>query len=234
VLAIAIEPFMAQDFASISQNEELADVEHPYDYRGPGLMTPEQATLEVLRTHVILSRKPTAPVTCFAVHRAFWALPDIENDEQRLAAFRYLKAFDRGLGIFAAHEAFGEPLDHAGIAQVVDELRSSPWGRIEARAAASNGLTRVRHRLVWRLASEWRAEGKAGLGPLTRLLVAKTLLLGTASLRTAWRGLTHGDLGGVGWSPHASPRASAQREVLAEDLIQLGVQTGRRRLRQAS
>lgn len=170
VFSYDLTPFSLQDFAAVSTDETLrADHHHFLGYRSGGFTVPRICE-EILRTIVHTGRCSHAPVAQLAFQRAL-ALPTsrIATSRARPAIFRWAKALERGVGIFLERLLDGTRPDPRELDEVARrvlapyDVRRRPLATLSSRVEAS---------VVARLRREWSAEQDAGVGPLTRALVA--------------------------------------------------------------
>jgi len=192
-------------------------------------MSPARAAQEILRTFIAMAGEPRAPATCFGLHRAVFTLNDIEDDAERLAAFRWFKSLDRAIGLLCAEELGARAADPLELERCLDAIRCAPWPMSAVSTFSMRLVAKLRHRLVRRLSGEWEFERERGPGLLTRVLLASTLFGATHRLGASVRGALLGDIGPIGQSPLQAPEADKERHLHAEELIQLGIATGRER-----
>lgn len=229
VRRITVEPFAAQDFAGVRQNGALGDSGHRYGWDGLAI-SPLRAAEEALSTYIELSRIPHAPITSFngivPMHQ-FVLGKRTGND---LAYFRWAKAIDRGIGIFAAEETEGKKPNRAELRSVRDEIlerlpddvrHPSQWQKLFARA---------KNRATWLVLSEWARETTSDVGPLTRLALAVEVARDTGRPDRGLSAIVTGRYPELGF---VSRSEADDRSAAADQLVKLGVATGARRLARA-
>lgn len=227
-----IELFAAQDFASVSQQETFSGEDRRLGW-GHMAVSPERAAEEMLLTYVAMSRVPHAPATAFQVNEAAWhAFGQQVGADAGLWFFRWAKAFDRGIGAFVEADVAGRPLDAALLRSLREEILA-PFPKGQPRGGLVRGLrSRVAHRIVWRVAAERASEPSEGVGPFTRTAVAREVWRSTHSLALTLTAMRTGQY------PRATVDASSAalagaRQAQAEQLVQLAVATGKRKLLRA-
>jgi hypothetical protein len=230
------EIFGAQDLSSVSRREFMKGYHHQYGYDFLP-MSADRAAEETLVTYLALSRSPDAPVTFFGIDYSLveelaWVFSERGGGAE---AFRWCKALDRALGIFVANEIEGTPIDDGALAAACDVLRSG-YARVRARrAAAARTVAWLRHRLVWRLTSEWQVERERGVGPLTRALLAAEMLSATGRPGHALHALRAGEVPAFGgWEARESEKQIEERRLLAGELAREAADLGKRKLPRAA
>lgn len=231
VRSVSISLFDALDFAGVGQRGVLND-RRRFGWNHLEV-TPRGAAEAVMRTHLELSRIPHAPSTGFGVVVArshhFEHMP---SGEDGIAFFRWLKALDRGVGVFVEEELEGKRPDARELARVREAIlvhwpsarkSTSVWSKVRLRAL---------HRATWRVMEEWVDEPERGVGPLTRLALGWEVGRATNRAADVYRAIRTGSYPPLGMSLPADPLET--RRTAAEQLVRLGIATGRRRLPRAS
>jgi len=224
-LVVYMDVFAAQDLATAGARAELGSRRHPLDYRDVP-MSAREAAFEALRHCLALSEREDAPVTGFGLTPLVGNLVTAFSEGGDYAAgFRWLKAYDRGIGLFVRHAIDGAAVD----AQVLDGVRRTLFGSGRRLSSRSVGLRLREHRRtlgMTALLGEWKKEPASKPGPVTRLLVASSV----------WRALREPgaamDAFRVGAPPATAVEvpevALAARHAEAASLIELSLERGRR------
>lgn len=220
VLVVYLDVFAAQDLATVSTRAELKTRAHPFDYADMP-MTAHQAAMTALRNCLALSERPEAPVTGFGLTALVGDLVTAySHDGAWREGFRWLKAFDRGIGLFVENELDGVPVNR----RALDEVRRAL--AVDATVPRTSFREGARTWLARALLAEWQAEPSAEAGLVTRVLAASSVWealrdpRATAeAFRTAAPPAVVADLPG---------EARASRDVEAASLVELGLGHGRR------
>lgn len=229
VRRITVEPFAAQDFAGVRQRVTLEHDQHRYGWEGLEI-SPARAAEEALATYIELSRIPHAPSTAFNGIVPMHQLVLEKRTGNDLAYFRWAKAIDRGIGIFATEEVEGRRPDLHELRKVREEVLArlprdvrnpTTWQKLRARAT---------NRATWLVLEEWAREAKSTVGPLTRLALGREVALVTTQPARALEAMRTGRYPYYGF---VSPVQAEGHRVAADQLVKLGVATGARRLARA-
>jgi anaerobic magnesium-protoporphyrin IX monomethyl ester cyclase len=233
VLTTRFELFGIQDFASVSHRDVLAGVEHRLGWNNL-VVSPERAVEAMLRTNIALSRISHAPLTAFQVNESAWNdYPQQDESGRDMRFFHWAKALDRGIGIFAEAEMEGTHPDLAVLRRLREEILAPFPRRPRREVLLGNLRSRIKHRIVWRLASEWALERKAGIGPLTRAAVAAEVWQATRMVGPTLGAVRTGAYPDLGVVSPTSEAVDPPQEDHAAQLVQLGIATGKRKLARA-
>lgn len=225
-LVVYMDVFAAQDLATAGARAELGSRRHPLDYRDVP-MSAREAAFVALRHCLALSERPDAPVTGFGLTPLVGDLVTAFSEGgDYLTAFRWLKAYDRGIGLFVRRELEGTAVDAAALDDVRRNLLA---GRrtTAARSVAERLRERGRTLAVSALLDEWKKEPASEPGTMTRLLVASSV----------WRALREPGAAMDAFRAGAPPAravevpevALAARHAEAASLIELSLERSRRR-----
>ena len=227
VRGITVHPMTLQDFAGVRDRMSEDGNTPRYDWSGFGVSATRAADA-ALEAHIELSRIPHAPTTGFdgivPLHQ-IWLGKRTGND---LSYFHWVKAIDRGIGLFVIEAIEGRKPNALELKEVRgqvlerlprDVLRPSPWQRVVSRA---------KHRATWQVLAEWAREGQRATGPLTRLALGREALHATGDARLALRAIRSARFPEIGFL--SQDEDARECTVAAEQLVQLGVATGARRL----
>jgi hypothetical protein len=183
----------------------------------------------MLSTYLELSRIPDAPCTGFGVANWSWSLfgktSDVIFDP---AFFRWAKAVDRAIGLFAEHELEGKPINSGELRELSECILAKIPPTARLPNVTARGFAWARHRASWQVLEEWKREPDAGVGPLTRLLQAWEVARDTQHVRHTFRAFRAGEYPALGFVSPAE--ASSMVREHPDRIIHLGVETGRRRL----
>jgi hypothetical protein len=213
-----------QDFAGVSQRGEYRNAVRRFDYQKLDV-PPHRAAEEKLLSCIELSRIAHAPATGFGSSGPLWNLFDARHSEgDPRAFFRWIKAVDRLMGIFAEQEVDGRKPRAAELTSLRREILT----RVDPRYREHGRLARlgmqVRHRLSWAALDHWAKKHAAGVDLFTRSAIAWEVGRSTGRIRDAGRAFRAGEL------PPFGIVAGSEPEMPASRLIDLGVATGRRKL----
>jgi hypothetical protein len=221
----AIQGFLVQDLAAVSQQENLKGLSHHFAYDALPF-TARQTAEATLETKIQLARIPHAPI--------WWCLPKPPSNFIALSSspefprmFRWLKALNLGVALFLERDLAGTPCDPRELARVrelllepMPPLRAPRWRTARDRAAA-----RAHRWLLGRLIAECSAERETGSpGPATRLSLARATGAAHGRLDLALRALRRGEFV-TSDRPAAPPPATV--DEMASELIELSLQRGR-------
>jgi hypothetical protein len=212
-----------QDFAGLSQRDGLKNVARRFDYDRLEVSS-GRAAEEKLVSCMEMARISHAPATGFGSSGALWSLFDNRYSERDTRAFfRWMKALDRMMGIFAEQEVDGRKPRMAELTG----LRREVLARVDPRYRQQRRLSllgmQVRHRLSWFALDHWSKHG-AEVDLLTRSAIAWEVAHSTGRLRDAGNAFRAGRL------PPLGIVAGSETEISASRLSDLGVATGRRKL----
>lgn len=230
-LVVYMDVFAAQDLATAGRRAELGSRQHPLDYRDVP-MSARAASEEALRHCLALAERVDAPVTGFGLTPLVGDLiTAFSEGGDWQTGFRWLKAYDRGVGLFVRQELDGTPVDPRALHEVERTLVSDldPLQPIRVRGALRE---RARTLGVRALLGEWRREPGGRPGFLTRLLNVRTVWDATRDSRASFVALRSA-------APPAtavtfSETVRATRDVEADSLVELSLSRGSRsRVRRA-
>jgi anaerobic magnesium-protoporphyrin IX monomethyl ester cyclase len=232
VRSASISLFDALDFAGVGQREILQERRR---YGWSHLeVTPGQAAAGVMETYLQLSRVPHAPSTGFGVSAARWQhFEQTPGGDQSLEFFRWAKAIDRGIGVFVEEELEGKRPDLRELSRVRDTLLSRWPAQGGDRTTFGKAWARARHRARWHVAKEWIREPASGIGPLTRLAIGWEVGKATGRADDALRAIRSGSYPNIGFVAATDAAAASETRGAAEQLIQVGIATGKRKLPRA-
>lgn len=221
VRTTGISVFDIQNFSAVGQRDELRG-RYRFGYGETGI-TPARAAEAVLDTQIELSQIPHAPATAFRVAAELLHMYDARGRDA-LDHFRWSKAIDRAIGLFAREELEGKRAAPRELAALRDEilastLPSARMGRIRRSRA------QIRHRLTWRVLEKW-AKGEPEPGLVTRSAIAWEAARATGRPGDALTALRTGRFPVLGVRPEDG---TGDEDGAAANLIQLGMATGRRR-----
>lgn len=224
---VRIGLFDHQDLAGVHEQDELRGVGR-YGWSELAI-TPGRAWEAAVETYLALSRIPHAPYTGLdaggTLFRLYGATEANHYDPE---FFRWAKAIDRGIGIFVEEELEGRRVPRAELALVLDRILRGIPGSLRRPSAARRALIAGRNRVSWRMMEEWSNERRNGVGPLTRVALALDVGRATGSLALAAAAARTGSYPTLGIV--RAPNAAQARDEAAGQLVQLGRNTGRRRL----
>jgi anaerobic magnesium-protoporphyrin IX monomethyl ester cyclase len=223
VLVVYLDVFAAQDLATVSVRSELGARKHPFDY-GDMPMPANEAAMQALRNCIALAESDTAPVTGFGLTSLVGDLiTAFSHDADWRTAFRWLKAYDRGVSLFVRHELDGTPID----AKVLDEVRRTLAHEVASRRASGLATLRERARTFTAraLLREWRREAVAGPGLVTRCLTASSIWEASHDPRASLAALRTATSPAVLATLPSEVRAS--RDADAASLVELGLRQGK-------
>jgi anaerobic magnesium-protoporphyrin IX monomethyl ester cyclase len=194
VLTYQINPFSIPDFSAVAAREEFRNVGNFFDYQQSDFSA-DDAFAEVLTTIMAVSRLPFAPAYAHLFFKS--VMPTTGSSvfvrSDKIALFRWLKAVERGIGLFLQRSLEGTPIDDAELRRVRDtilaaypgrQLRPPPFRRYFGR------------RLLNRLQQEWRAEPLRGPGAVTRAYLGTTVWRQMNDFRMGWHTWRTGEIGG--------------------------------------
>lgn len=226
VRGVSLSLFDALDFAGVRQRDVLQESRR-FDWNHLEI-TPPEAAEQVMKTHLELSRIPHAPSSGFGVvatrSHHFEHTP---GDGDGLEFFRFAKAVDRGVGLFVEQELEGKRPDSKELSRLRDFLLPR-WREPRGKRRPLDALwVRARHRATWQVMKEWPTERDRGVGPLTRLALAWEVGRATGRPRDILDAARNGAYPRLGYSKQGSKGTPS---TAAEQLIRIGIATGRRRL----
>ncbi len=229
VRSTALNIFDLQSFAAVGQRDAVRKVGHKFGYDQLEVSC-ARASDERITTWLELSRIPHAPATGFGTGIELWPLFRGPASPDSLPFFRWTKALDRALAVFAEQAVEGRRSPPGELASLRREIldgigdahgQPSPLQRIQGGA---------RRRLSWHLLRTW-AEGERTPGLLTRAALGWEVGQATGKIDHVWQAARSGEYPRLGFL--AKSEITEQSAVHAERLVQLGIATGRRRLARA-
>lgn len=227
---VTVQPFAAQDFAGVQQHGPLKDIEHRYGWNKLEI-SPARAAEEAMLTYLELSQIPHAPITAFdgiVSARQLFAAKDTDGV---VDLFRFSKAIDRGIGIFAEEELEGKRPDLQKLRRIRTEILERLHPDLQNQHVWKRVLARANHRATWQVMGEWVREPTSGVGPLTRFAIGWEIGRVTRRPEHVVESIQSGRYPAVGVIP---PSADPEpRRAEADQLVRLGVATGKRRLARA-
>jgi anaerobic magnesium-protoporphyrin IX monomethyl ester cyclase len=177
-----------------------------------------------------LSRTPSAPAYAYLFFKS--VMPTTGSSifirTDRNALFRWLKAVERGLGLFLQRSLEGTPIDDIELRRVRDTilaaypghpLRPPPFRRYFGRP------------LLDRLQREWRAEPSKGPGLVTRAFLGTTVWRQTHDFQMGWHTWRTGEIGGS--RVNGRPVRAGDVDTIADALIARARATPNKYLKEA-
>lgn len=229
VHALRIGLFDHQDFAGVHQRA-LPGAARRFDWDALPI-SPARASEAALETYLELSRIPHAPYTGFDTAGWFWQFfGHTESVHYDTAFFRWAKALDRGIGAFVEQELHGKAPSGRELAELRTRVLAGLPAKLRQKSRLRQVLGRAKNRATWRLLTEWTREREAGIGPLTRIALGLDVARATGSTLHALQAAKRGRYPSLGLVDAADPR---ERSAAAEQLIDFGTATGKRRLPRA-
>lgn len=212
-----------QDFAAVSRRDAVKDVSRRFAYDHLAV-TPARAAEEKLVTLIEMARVPHAPATGFGAPGPLWSLFDERHLERdQLAFFRWMKALDRVIGIFAEEDVDGKRPRRGELDRLRRQILDHVTPRYRGGSRVARAGMRLQHRLAWFALDHWKKHG-AEMDLFTRSAIAWEVGRSTGSLHDASLAFRAGKPPPLGIVTASEPEAPAAR------LIDLAVATGRRRL----
>jgi hypothetical protein len=224
VLVVYLDVFAAQDLASVSARSELGSREHPFDYRDVP-MSAHEASMQAMQNYLTLSEHPGAPVTGFGLTPLVGDLITAFSHGARWReGFRWLKAYDRGVGLFVRHELDGTAVDSRILSDVLGTLRAE----LEPQPLTFAGALREQARTmtVRVLLQEWRRESAGAPGLLTRVLAASSVWTALHEPRASLDAFRRSAPPAT--AAEVSEPVRAARDAEAATLVRLGLGQGKR------
>src|SRR5262249_2833982 len=125
-LLYVLTPFQMLDFASIAQDKELQAEEHHFmNYKTAG-MSPDEIARECSQTLIEVSKNPHAPVCDIVLYKTPDSLNGVEIAKHpgRNEIHGWLKAIERGMGVFLERELHGRDPDMNALREVRSRILS--------------------------------------------------------------------------------------------------------------
>ncbi|MBW2453611.1 MAG: radical SAM protein [Deltaproteobacteria bacterium] len=220
VLSARVIVFEAQAFAGVTQRDGARGLAHSFAYPGP--IDAARAERERLDMFLASSRKDSAPITNLTSrHLAALRYAMVTMPKERHEIFHWLKAVERGIGIYLAqalHHTRPNPAE-------LDRVKQTIQARYDGAPSRAWFGRRWRHqaqrRWTARLASEWQGAARPPLEVATRLLLSTHVARTTGGLKATLRTALTGKLPTAGGGD-GSPAARRRRDRLADQLVEDG------------
>jgi radical SAM superfamily enzyme YgiQ (UPF0313 family) len=216
VLTYQINPFSVPDFSAVAARDEFSGDGNFFDYQKCEF-TAERAFEEILNTIMAVSRAPSAPAYAYIFFKSVMPTTgaSIFARSDKMALFRWLKAVERGLGIFLARDLEGTPVDDVELKRLRETILA---GYAPAARFRPPPLRRYFGRPFFdRLRNEWRAEPQEGPGLVTRAALGAKVAQQMGDLRMGWHTWRTGEVGGSRLIGHHAAAGDIDR--LADALI---------------
>lgn len=226
VRGVTVHIFDIQNFAAVQQRE-VTQGKLRFGYEQMEISA-HRAAEEMLLTHIELSRIPHAPYTAFKDGSGLWTLYGKSRERAPLEFFRWAKAVDRLLGLLVEEDVDGKrpsPFEVRRLrAEILDSVApGSRFGPVRGAAL------RARHRATWHVLRSWALD-QGRDGALTRSAIAWEVARATGRMRDVVSPLLTGVYPTLGIL--SASRSDADSH--ARGLLELGINTGRRRLLRSS
>jgi anaerobic magnesium-protoporphyrin IX monomethyl ester cyclase len=228
VHGVSLNIFDAYSFAEVRERK-LEGLEHRYEY-GHLSMPARRAADLALETYIELAKIPHAPPTSFEVGSFLlgfeWRRRALRDP---YGFFKWSKSIDRAIAAFAEQDVYGTRPVPSELRELRAEILAGTPPPLRLLSAVGRARMAARHRAIWLLMEEWGRK-RPGVGPLTRLALAREVYAATGRWGEGFEALKTGRYPEIGIVPGDNV---AQTKSEAARLVRLGVATGHRRLAKA-
>ena len=240
VVLYTLSPFYLQDMAGASRDEAsiiATEGDHFFDYKFGGF-TSKLLAEECLTTIIAAGRNPSAPAFLFLLGKEKSTSNSmiLGGHLYPQEVFRWVKTIEQGLVQFLQNHVEGTPLNDAELRRIKETLISFyPQQRRLANRLKAPFLKQSLHNqtfVVRKLAREWAAEEKSGVGPFTRLMTASMAYWDMGKLASAVRAWRSGAYVSPGWgSTTRDVDQAGSIAAAAQSIVDEGFLKGREKMK---